>query len=214
MKVGGFLLVVAVALVSAAGCTRGPAGEEIAADDVEGLNQLRRSDPATAAARLRDYLANHPDDDKAWTVLGHACKDLDEVDDAEAAYQRALEINPRRFEALTGQGILCRKKGRYGQALAWYEKALAVDATHAHAYSSMTVIALKQNDDARALEYAKKGYALDSTDPAIVANLAVACHYNGLWELRDEKTAEAKQLGYPKIDVLEQIYRGEITVKD
>jgi Tfp pilus assembly protein PilF len=78
----------------------------------------------------------------------------------------------------------------------------------------MTVISLKQGKDAKALEYAKKGYDLDKTDPAAIANLAVAYHYNGMAELRDEMTEEAKSLGYKNVDSLHKIYSGELTVRD
>jgi Flp pilus assembly protein TadD len=78
----------------------------------------------------------------------------------------------------------------------------------------MTVIALKQGNDAKALEYARKGYDLDNSDPVIVANLGVAYHYNGMFELRDKMTKEAEKLGYKKGDGLRKLYAGEATVRD
>lgn len=187
-------------------------------DDRERLNVIAeaygRGDLDTAIPQLREYLADYPKDDLAWTILGNAYEDGDRLDEARAAYDLALEIDPERFEAITGTGILHRKRGEYEQAMAAYRRALEIDPTYAQAYSSMTVIALKQERDREAVEYAEKGWELDPEDPAIAANLAVAYHYVGDTEGRDRMTAEAERLGYTKVDVLRGIYAGELTVRD
>jgi hypothetical protein len=54
----------------------------------------------------------------------------------------------------------------------------------------------------------------EGRNPAIVANLAVAYHYNGLFDLRDQMTEEARRLGYNKMDVLQMLYDGEMTIRD
>jgi Tfp pilus assembly protein PilF len=176
--------------------------------------QYELGNTAAAIKDLNDYLGAYPRDDLAWTILGNAYKDIERLDEAQAAYEKALAVNPRRFEALTGKGILHRKRGEYAQAMSAYEIALAIDASYAQAYSSMTVIALKSHEDSQALEYAKRGYDLDETDPVIAANLAVAYHYNDDVENRDRFTRVAEKLGYPKIDILQRIYSGEMTVRD
>ena len=63
-------------------------------------------------------------------------------------------------------------------------------------------------------KYAKKAYDLDKGAPRIAANLAVAYHYVGDMENRDRFTRIAEQLGYDKVDTLEQIYSGELTLRD
>jgi Tfp pilus assembly protein PilF len=207
------LIFLLLALLALAGCEK-LSGERASSETHEALDTLRQSDPAGAVIKLKQQLEITPRDDIVWTMLGHAYEDLDQDGEAEGAYRKALEINPRRFDAITGMGILSRKKGEYDEAMAHYEKALNIDPTYAPTYSSMTIIALKQGKDAKALEYAKKGYDLKKTDPVIVANLAVAYHYNGMLKLRDEMTEEAKKLGYKKSDQLHKIYTGEMTLRD
>jgi tetratricopeptide (TPR) repeat protein len=183
--------------------------------DLDAISKIyKEGQPKAAIEKLNVYLKSKPNDDVAWTILGNAYQDLDQNEQAEAAYTRALAINPNGFQAITSMGILRRKQGKYDEALAYYEKALAINPKYAQAYSSMTVIALKQEKDAKALEYAKKAYDLERTDPVIVANLAVAYHYNGMFALRDKTTQEARRLGYAKIDRLEKIYSGELTIRD
>ncbi len=173
-----------------------------------------RGDTKTAIRQLDAYLKKHPRDDLAWTILGNAHEDEDQDDKAQAAYDKALAINPRRFEAIIGLGVLHRKRGDYDAAMDAYQRALEIDPNYAQAYSSMTVITLKREQDAQALEYAKTSYDLDKTDAVIAANLAVAYHYNGDFANRDKLTEVAEHLGYARVDTLRQIYDGEISIRD
>lgn len=211
MKPRTYLL---ITLLLLNGCSGNPSAGPASRDDIGALDSLRQSDPGRGVIELKRHLKSKPRDDLAWTMLGHAYEDLEQDDEAEAAYRKALDIDPQRFDALTGMGILCRKSSKYDQAMEYYEKAIAINPRWGNAYSSMTVISLKQGKDAKALEYAKKGYDLDKTDPVAIANLAVAYHYNGMAELRDEMTEEAKSLGYKNVDSLHKIYSGELTVRD
>jgi Tfp pilus assembly protein PilF len=210
----GLRVLLLVVLVFLLGCgDTSPVGRT--SSDLDAISTIyRQGDPKTAIEKLNEYLKSKPNDDVAWTILGNAYLDLNQNEKAETAYKKALEINSNGFQAITSMGILRRKQGKYDEALAYYEKALAINPKYAQAYSSMTVIALKQEKDTKALEYAKKAYDLDKTDPVIVANLAVAYHYNGMSEFRDKTTDEARRLGYTKIDSLEKIYSGELTVRD
>lgn len=178
------------------------------------LATLAETDPTAAIGGLRDYLRSRPEDDLAWTIRGHTHREKGERQDAVDAYQRALEINPRRVEALTGLGIVSQEEGRYDESLAYYDSALAIDPSYAQAHSSVVVIALKRGDDAGALSRALKAYTLDSTDAVIAANLAVAYHYNGMPEMRDSLTKVARRLGYDNVEALHEIYRGERTVRE
>jgi tetratricopeptide (TPR) repeat protein len=202
-------------LVSLAGCRDRSRSNDTSTKELDAIAQIyKQGDAKTAVEKLKGYLKSNPRDDLAWTILGNAHEDLEENAEAEAAYAKAIEVNPKAFKALTGMGILYRKKGDYAQALAYYEKALAIDPKYAEAYSSMSVIALKQQKDEKALEYAKKAYDLDKTSATIVANLAVVYHYNGMIELRDKMTEDAKKLGYKSLDRLQKIYSGELTLRD
>lgn len=170
-------------------------------------------DAQGAVPKLRAYLDRYPQDDLAWTILGHAHEDLNQDDKARTAYQRALSINPRRLQAVCGLGILHRKRGDDEAAMQAYRRALAIDPRYAQAYSSMTVVAIRLHRDAEALGYARKGYELDTADPVTAANLAVAYHYNGDTANRDRLTKIALDLGYRKGDTLRQIYDGTLSVR-
>ena len=173
-----------------------------------------QGDTPKAVVQLEEYVETFPKDDLAWTILGHAYREIDRLDESEKAYVTALKLDSKQLQATTGLGILHRTRGDYDAAMKAYERALKIDPNYAQAYSSIVTIALKRYDDEKALEYAKKGYELDSTDPVIASNLAVAYHYNNDFENRDKYTRIAEELGYRNVDSLKQIFSGELTVRD
>lgn len=166
-----------------------------------------------AVTRLRAHLQDEPRDEVAWTILGHALLDQNKLDEAETAYAKALELNPRRIEAITGQGRLYRLREQYDKAMATYQQALAVDPSYAQTYSSMTVVAIKLGLIDEAVALGEQGYALDKKDPVIAANLAIAYHYAGNTQKRDELTQAAQQLGYKGMERLRKIFSGELELK-
>jgi Flp pilus assembly protein TadD len=170
-------------------------------------------DAQGAIQQLTPYLERYQRDDLAWTILGNAYEDVDQDDKAQAAYDRALAINPKRHEAIGGVGVLHRKRGDDEAAMQAYRRALALEPTYAQAYASMTVIALRRGQDREALVYARKGYELDKTDPVVAANLAVAYHFNGDTANRDRLTQAAVKLGYRNAERLRQIYAGTLTIR-
>ena len=63
---------------------------------------------------------------EAQTNLGTVYKKLGRAADAEAAYRRALALNPRDIKALNNLGNLRLEQGEYDAALDWYGRALAL----------------------------------------------------------------------------------------
>ncbi len=205
-------LLILATLVLGAGCPNSPTASRA---ELNSITQIYlQGDPATAADKLEVYLKSHPREDLAWTLLGNAYEDLDRDEQAESAYSKALEINPKRFEAITGMGILCRKRREYDRAMSYYKQSLEIDPKYAQAYASMVVISIKQKKYKEALTFAETSYNLDKSDPGVVANFAAACHFNGLTEKRDQLTQEAERLGYKNGNNLRMIYSGELSMDD
>jgi tetratricopeptide (TPR) repeat protein len=167
-----------------------------------------------AISQLHAYLSDHPTDDLGWTILGNAYIENDQLDEAIKSFKTALRHNPDRYQAVSGQGIIHRKRGEYEDAMASYRAAIKIDPSYAEAYSSMTVVALKLGQDEDALKFAMQGYELEGDHAGIAANLAVAYHYNNDTANRDRMTVIADNLGYDKVATLQQIYSGELSIRD
>lgn len=78
------------------------------------------------------------------------------------------------------------------QALAYYQQVIDLEPGFAPAYTSMAMIELEKNHDEEALRLAKKAYEMDFSNARVVANLAIAHHYSGNYNQRDQLTVEAK----------------------
>lgn len=165
-------------------------------------------------AEAKGYVKDYPRDETGWIVLGNGLETLNQDAESKQAYEKALAIDPRAFQAISGLGILHRKRREYPQAMQRYKQAIAIDPKHAYTYSSMAALSLKMRDDKQALEYAEKSYKLDPTVPAIAANLALAYHYNGNAKRRDEMAKIAADLGYSNMENLKKIFAGELTIRD
>ncbi len=204
------LRTLAAAALLAAGC--GP--KEDSAELVRIGALLDRGNAAGAEQRAQAYVKRHPAHALGWVILAKVLDQRDKPDEAVAANRRALELDPRAAQAHTNLGIIHRRRKEYDLAMESYRKAVEIDPGHAQAWSSMAVIELKRNRDAEALAFARKAATLDPEDPVMAANLAVALHYNGQVEERDQAFETARRLGYKKMDALQDIFDGKTTVRD
>lgn len=167
-----------------------------------------------ATTKLLAYTAEYPRDALGWTLLGNCHEEADRDQEALQAYDAAIAIDPRQHQAHTGKGIVYRKLEDYDSAMASYERAVEIEPKYAEAYSSMAMILIKRKQDQQAVDYALKAYRLESDNPVIAANLAVAYHYNGEPEKREEFTRIAESLGYKSIAKIRRIFSGELSVRD
>lgn len=167
-----------------------------------------------AKSDVKDYLKTHEKNEYAWTVLGNIHNDMDEDSLATIAFNKALEINPDREEALTGMGINLRRQGKYKEAEKYYNKAIKVNPDYAEAYTSLVTIHLKQKEFKKAVEIGEKGYKLDNENPVMSSNLSIAYHYYGDTIKRNKYFEIAKKKGYPNIETLNKIFNGEIDIID
>lgn len=160
------------------------------------------------------YLIENPEDHVGWTIKGNILLEIDSDSEAEEAYLIALDIEPYNFQAINALGVLARRAGDYEYARELYETALELQPDYAQALTSLAVIELKMTNDTEALRLAKLAYEKNASDPVIVANLAVAYHYNDQFENRDKYTDMARDMDYVAADSLTKIYTGQVSARD
>jgi tetratricopeptide (TPR) repeat protein len=73
------------------------------------------------------------------------------LDDALKNYQRALQLDPKIYEAALFSGDVYTQRGDYQQAEVWYQKAIAIDPNRetAYRYSATPLMRQKKYDQAR-----------------------------------------------------------------
>lgn len=156
------------------------AEEKIAKKDFEG-----------ARAVLTPYLAKHPADARALFDLGYVEDASDNPDQAATAYRKAIEANPKQFEAQLAMGLLMAQEGKSEQALPYIEAATLLEPappnpdSKARAWRALAEL-LRTSDPTRAkyaLLEALKISKETTEDTLLTAEIAEASD--------DDETAEA-----------------------
>jgi tetratricopeptide (TPR) repeat protein len=75
-----------------------------------------------------------------WQLLGLAHSQLENAEQAEASFLRALELSPRDPQTLNNLGILYRKTERFEEARAAYCKAVAIQPGFAQAWYNLGLL--------------------------------------------------------------------------
>lgn len=73
--------------------------------------------PEEAAELARDLARRRPREARSWLMLGGVLSGPDALEERLAAYDRALELNPRCIEAANGRAELLAEAGRFDEAL-------------------------------------------------------------------------------------------------
>lgn len=89
---------------------------------------LGRQEFAKARDILEPLTKSDTENATAWQQLGEAYLGLKQLDQAEAALKRALELGPQYGEAMDALGDVYAAKNESGAALTWYRKAGAAGA--------------------------------------------------------------------------------------
>lgn len=114
--------------------------------------------------------------------------EVHDVDQAMAAYARALEIAPDHADAHVNLGRLLHERGRVAEAESHYRRAVAIKPAHATAWFDLGVVLEDAGRGAEAASAYRQALRLDAT-------LADA-HYNlaGIYERAGDSAAALRHL--------------------
>lgn len=94
----------------------GSPSQEMSPQVVSAEAAISTSDWKTAEAKLNAWLAGHPQDARALFDAGYVADAQNRLDDAAGFYRRAIEANPKSFEAHLSLGLLLARQGKQGEA--------------------------------------------------------------------------------------------------
>ncbi len=90
----------------------GPSGtKNIAPEVADAEAAIVKSDWKVAAAKLDAWLAAHPSDARALFDAGYVADTQSHLDEAEKLYRRAVDSDPKSFEAHLSLGLLLARRG-------------------------------------------------------------------------------------------------------
>jgi tetratricopeptide (TPR) repeat protein len=105
------------------------------------VTQLRAAPAAERPALARQAVAAHPDESEAWLLLAEALGTAPATSaEAEAAYKKALELEPRSAPAATGLAWLYVTQGRLAEALPRVQWAVALAPWSTHALDTFAMV--------------------------------------------------------------------------
>lgn len=93
-----------------------------------------------AAAELRRYLRDEPEDRIAREALINLYLNADRTSDAINYFREWLQKNPADIEAVRSIATLYAKQGNFNEALNWYEKITLLDSKNPEAFYTFGVV--------------------------------------------------------------------------
>src|SRR6185295_2729042 len=127
----------------------------------------------------RRLTTERPNDAGVFNDLGNLLLLVPQPEEAEAAYRRALELDPARVSALFNLGLLLQQRGELRDALQLYQQAVKAEPRHAWAQYQIGAIYEVQGQESKAIDAYAHAFALDpqlafpEVNPHIVENKLV-----------------------------------------
>lgn len=90
--------------------------QEVSEQVIAAESAIASSDWKTAEAKLNVWLAAHPQDARALFDAGYVADAQNRLDDAVGLYRRAIQANPKSFEAHLSLGLLLARQGKPEEA--------------------------------------------------------------------------------------------------
>jgi tetratricopeptide (TPR) repeat protein len=134
---------------------------------------------ARAIAAQQHLAAARPRDAAVFNDLGNLLLLVPKPDEAEAAYRKAIELDPGKASALYNLGLLLQQRGALKEAMQDYRHAVKAEPRHAWAHYQMGTIYERWGDESRAVDSYAKAFALDpqlafpEVNPHVVENKLV-----------------------------------------
>ena len=122
---------------------------------IKGVEAFNREDYETALAEFRAIAREDPDDPQVHLHLGSTLLALGRPDEAQAALERCLALDPRNERGLAEMGRLHALANRLDQAIATLEKAVAVNPEFAEPHYYLAGIYMARGEADRYREELK-----------------------------------------------------------
>lgn len=123
---------------------------------------------------LQKYLDKFPDDARAWTGLGLGYEDQKNFPEAQKAFQRALQADPKFAEAEYQLGVLISVSGDSKTAQQHYENAVRLEPRHVLALTKLGGLYLQNGQFEQAKDTLLRAESINPNDRQTEYGLALA----------------------------------------
>lgn len=105
-----------------------------------GVELLREGQLDAAQVLFEELTEDQPELAGPWVNLGYIHLARSEPEQALAAFEHALDANPRNCEALTQMGVMSRKNGQFDEAELYYQSCLDAQPGYANARLNLAIL--------------------------------------------------------------------------
>jgi len=147
---------------------------------------LQEQEYTEASRILEEYVAQRPQDSKAWLGLGLAYLNQQRFPDARNALERSLQLDPNLAEAEYQFGIVASKEGNAQEAIQRLEHVVQQQPRHAKALLNLGTLYLQAGELEKAQGALQRSEAADPADPETEYQLSLLSNRIG-------KADEARQ---------------------
>lgn len=126
-----------------------------------------------------DVVKKVPWNDRARVNLGNEHLKNHLLNEAIAEFNKAIEINPRRYSACYNLALAYEKKGRLKEAIDFYQKVLTIKPDLVEAIVNLGTIYLQQNQTDNAITQYGKALSIKPDLPEAHWNLGLAYEKKG-----------------------------------
>jgi len=146
----------------------------IALTELARMSQIMR--PASQALDLLEPgLRRQPDDVAAWEAKGLALWVLNQPREALEAFEKALELKPRRENSLVRAAMVAAKSDRTEIAMDYWRKLIDVNPWNWQYYNELAFLEAEKKDWKNAAEHCQKALDLNPTS-LDTRHLLVSCY--------------------------------------
>src|SRR6266702_3304330 len=131
-----------------------------------------------------------------WLKKGTALCDLKWDEEALAAYEQALSLDPNDADAYIGKGAALNRLKRYEEALAAFEQALSLDPNVANACTNKGIVLCLLKRYEEALATFEQALSLDPNDANAYALKSIILEQLGKKREAQKAYNKEKKLGY------------------
>lgn len=159
-----------------------------------GMAAFARGDHAAARDLVMQAIAAKPDEAVFHANLGIVLEALRSWPEAEAAYRRAIELNPQNAAAINSLGNLHRIGWQLDAAESCYRTAVSVDPHFAAAHSNLGNVFADRSDFDQANECYRRALDIDPNFVDAHKNLASSLQEQGRFHEAAAELARARAL--------------------
>jgi len=146
----------------------------------QGVAFMNKAQDPDAMASFFKAVTLYKNYDSTWVKMADINVRHSSFDTAISFYKKALAINPKNLQALTGvAGVYKNFKNDINTALGYYFKAIAIDSSNKETICMVAWCYNSLKDYDNAISYAVKALAIDNNYRAAYGELGHAFHMSG-----------------------------------